>query len=69
MSESTYGFLAMCSLLGILLSYTLPIIGGIMGTCMICFSNVLILSLVLKKRCRPKNGHVAVSMVELVTEL
>lgn len=65
MSDKTYALFACCSLLGVFLSYVIPIFGGIIGTCIICFSNGTILSIVLKKRCSKQNSHTAVPTVEL----
>jgi len=51
MSEKAYAFFSLCSLMGVFLSYVIPILGGIIGTCVICFSNGMIISIVMKKRC------------------
>lgn len=67
MSDKTYAFFALCSLIGVFLSYAIPIFGGIIGTCIICFSNGTILSIVLKKRCFKQNSHTAVPTVELTS--
>tara|TARA_B110000211_G_C13737331_1_gene402969 strand:- start:139 stop:315 length:177 start_codon:yes stop_codon:yes gene_type:complete len=53
--------------MGVFLSYVIPILGGIIGTCIVCFSNGMILSIVLKKRCSKQNSHAAVPTVELAS--
>jgi len=67
MSEKAYAFFSLCSLIGVFLSYVIPILGGMIGTCVICFSNGMIISIVMKKRCSKQNGHVAVPTVEMTS--
>jgi len=56
MSHSVYGGLATLSLIGIIIPYILPIIGGLVGTAIICLSNGTIISIALKNKCS-KNTH------------
>lgn len=64
MSHSVYGGLATLSLIGIIIPYILPIIGGLVGTAIICLSNGTIISIALKNKCS-KNTHIKIPTVEL----
>lgn len=59
MSHNIYAGLACLSFIGVFLSYVIPIIGGIIGTVLICLSNGMILSVAGKAKCG-KPTHVAV---------
>jgi len=63
MSEKSYIFFALFSLFGVVLSYVIPIIGNLVGNCIVCFSNIMIISIVFKKQY-PTN-HIAVPTVEV----
>lgn len=64
MSHNIYAGLACLSFIGVFLSYVIPIIGGIIGTVIICFSNGMILSVAAKAKCG-KQTHTEVSEIEL----
>ena len=64
MSHNIYAGLASLSFIGVFLSYVIPIIGGIIGTVIICLSNGMILSVAAKAKCG-KPTHIEVPTVEL----
>lgn len=64
MSHNIYAGLACLSFIGVILSYAIPIIGGIIGTAIICVSNSMILSVAAKAKCG-KTSHIEVPSVEL----
>lgn len=64
MSHSIYGGLASLSFVGVIIPYILPIVGGLVGTAIICFSNSMIISMALKNKCSKKT-HVEIPTVEL----
>ena len=64
MSHSVYGGLATLSFVGVIIPYILPIIGGLIGTAIICLSNGTIISIALKNKCS-KNTHIKIPTVEL----
>jgi len=51
MSHNIYAGLACLSFIGVILSYAIPIIGGIIGTVLICFANGTILSVAANAKC------------------
>jgi hypothetical protein len=53
MSEQTYLFLSCCAIFGVILSYIVPIIGGIIEDIAVIMANGLIISIVLKKKFGP----------------
>jgi len=64
MSHNLYAGLACLSFIGVILSYVIPIVGGIIGTVLICLANGMILSVAAKAKCG-KSTHVKVPSVEL----
>ncbi len=64
MSHSIYGGLASLSFLGVIIPYVLPIVGGLVGTFIICVSNGTIISIALKNKCSKKT-HIEIPTVEL----
>lgn len=64
MSHNIYAGLACLSFIGVILSYVIPIVGGIIGTVIICCSNSMILSVAAKAKCQ-KPAHIEVPSVEL----
>ena len=64
MSHTIYGGLAALSFVGVLTPYILPVIGGVVGTVLICISNGTIIFIALKNRCS-KNTHIEIPTIEL----
>ena len=64
MSHSIYGGLASLSFVGVIITYILPIIGGIIGMAIICVSNGMIISMALKNKCSKKT-HIEIPTIEL----
>tara|TARA_B110000090_G_C13219486_1_gene384210 strand:+ start:87 stop:305 length:219 start_codon:yes stop_codon:yes gene_type:complete len=59
MSEQSYLFLSFCAILGVILSYIVPIIGGITEDITVIIANGLIISIVLKNKFRnPKHVQI-----------
>lgn len=59
MPEQTYLFLSLCAIFGVVLSYCIPIIGGIFEDVIVLLSNGLIISIVIKKKfVRPKTVQI-----------
>jgi hypothetical protein len=56
-----YSALACLSCMGVILSYAIPVVGGTIGTVVVCFSNGMILSMAAKAKC----GKRELSSVEL----
>jgi uncharacterized protein involved in cysteine biosynthesis len=54
MSEQTYLFLSCCAIFGVILSYIVPIIGGIIEDIAVIISNGLIISIVFKNNFKKK---------------
>lgn len=57
MSEQTYLFLSCCAIFGVILSYIVPIIGGIIEDITVIMANGLIISIVFKNKFQ-KPTHV-----------
>lgn len=59
MPEQTYLFLSLCAFFGVVLSYCIPIIGGIFEDVIVLLSNGLIISIIIKKKfVRPKTVQI-----------
>ena len=64
MSHSIYGGLAGLSFVGVIIPYVLPIVGGLVGTTIICISNGTIISMALRNKCSKKT-HIEIPTIEL----
>jgi hypothetical protein len=54
MPEQTYLFLSIIAIFGVIISYIIPIIGGIIEDIAVIISNGLIISIVLKNKFKKK---------------
>ena len=54
MSEQTYLFLSCCAIFGVIISYIIPIVGGIIEDIAVVTANGLIISIVLKNKFKKK---------------
>lgn len=54
MSEQTYLFLSCCAIFGVIISYIIPIVGGIIEDIAVVSANGLIISIVLKNKFKKK---------------
>jgi hypothetical protein len=63
MSEQTYLFLSCCAIFGVILSYIVPIIGGIIEDITVIMANGLIISIVFKNKFQ-KPTHVQIVETE-----
>ena len=54
MSEQTYLFLSCCAIFGVIISYIIPIVGGIIEDIAVIMANGLIISIVLKNKFKKK---------------
>jgi hypothetical protein len=63
MSEQSYLFLSCCAIFGVIISYIVPIIGGIIEDIVVIMANGLIISMVLKNKFK-KPTHVQIVETE-----
>lgn len=66
MSEQTYLFLSCCAIFGVILSYIVPIIGGIIEDIAVIMANGLIISIVLKKKFGPQPSNKMKKRIQIV---
>ena len=63
MPEQTYLFLSIIAIFGVIISYIIPIIGGIIEDIAVIISNGLIISIVLKNKFK-RQTHVQIVETE-----
>ena len=63
MSEQSYLFLSCCAIFGVIISYIVPIIGGIIEDIAVIMANGLIISIVLKNKFK-RQTHVQIVETE-----
>ena len=63
MSEQTYLFLSCCAIFGVIISYIIPIVGGIIEDIAVIMANGLIISIVLKNKFKKKT-HLQIVQTE-----